>query len=123
MQLNFVDKLMFDVIKWDNSRYLHNSVLDEQGNRLYCWKNYGHIASGIPSTDTEIDNHFITFIREPQHVDSSWILFGSFSSSTISVALYALEIYDRDLTEEEIETVKKRMIKEYEQATNNKLEI
>ena len=39
------------------------------------------------------------------------------------IALYALEIYDRDLTEEDIETVKQRMIKEYEKATNNKLEI
>lgn len=39
-----------------------------------------------------------------------------------SIALYALEIYDRDLTDEEIESVKEAMIKEYEEATNNKLE-
>lgn len=39
-----------------------------------------------------------------------------------SVALYALEIYDRDLTEEEIETVKQRMMAEYEKATGNVLE-
>lgn len=39
-----------------------------------------------------------------------------------SIALYALEIYDHDLTDEEIESVKEAMIKEYEEATNNKLE-
>ena len=38
------------------------------------------------------------------------------------IALYALEIYDRDLSEEEIETVKQRMIAEYEKATGNILE-
>ena len=39
-----------------------------------------------------------------------------------NIALYALEIYDRDLTEEEIETVKQRMMAEYEKATGNVLE-
>lgn len=34
-----------------------------------------------------------------------------------SVALYALEIYDRDLTDEEIAKVKERMIKRYEEKT------
>lgn len=37
-------------------------------------------------------------------------------------ALYSLEIYDRDLSEAEIETVKQRMIAEYEKATGNILE-
>ena len=39
-----------------------------------------------------------------------------------NIALYSLEIYDRDLTEEEIETVKQRMIAEYEKATGNVME-
>lgn len=39
-----------------------------------------------------------------------------------SVALYALEIYDRDLTDEEIAKVKARMIAEYEEKTGNKYE-
>ena len=39
-----------------------------------------------------------------------------------NIALYALEIYDRDLSEAEIETVKQRMIAEYEKATGNVLE-
>ncbi|MDM8232331.1 hypothetical protein QUW56_02815 [Phocaeicola barnesiae] len=41
---------------------------------------------------------------------------------TSSLALYALEIYDRDLTDEEIATVKARMIAEYEEKTGNKYE-
>lgn len=39
-----------------------------------------------------------------------------------SIALYALEIYDRDLTDEEIAKVKARMIAEYEEKTGNKYE-
>lgn len=39
-----------------------------------------------------------------------------------SIALYALEIYDRDLTDEEIAKVKSRMIAEYEAKTGNKYE-
>lgn len=38
------------------------------------------------------------------------------------IALYALEIYDRDLTDEEIAKVKARMIAEYEEKTGNKYE-
>ncbi|QOR58360.1 hypothetical protein [uncultured phage cr118_1] len=38
------------------------------------------------------------------------------------IALYALEIYNRDLTDEEIAKVKARMIAEYEEKTGNKYE-
>lgn len=37
-----------------------------------------------------------------------------------SIALYSIEIYDRDLTDEEIAQVKARMIAEYEQKTGEK---
>ena len=37
-------------------------------------------------------------------------------------AIYALEIYNRDLTDEEIAKVKARMIAEYEEKTGNKYE-
>ena len=115
--------LMMDEIKWDDKRYLHNISVDEDGNRLYCWKINGKVASGLPSTVTSIDNHFITFTREAQYVGSGWTLFGSAKQPpVISVALYSLEIYDRDLTEAEIETVKQRMIAEYEKATGNVME-
>ena len=39
-----------------------------------------------------------------------------------NIALYAIEIYDRDLTDEEIAKVKERMIAEYELKTGNKYE-
>lgn len=113
---------MLNEIKWDDRRYLHNISIDDNGNRLYCWKNNSQVESGLPPTDTGINNHFITFTREPQYVREGWILLGASIRNTISVALYALEIYDRDLSEEEIETVKQRMIAEYEKATGNILE-
>lgn len=43
-------------------------------------------------------------------------LYNSFTDNG-SFALYALEIYDRDLTDEEIAKVKERMIKRYEEKT------
>lgn len=47
-------------------------------------------------------------------------LLNSFYASPI--ALYSLEIYDHDLTDEEIESVKEAMISEYEKETGNVLE-
>lgn len=41
-------------------------------------------------------------------------------NSICSIALYAFEIYNRDLTDEEIATVKARMIAEYEEKTGEK---
>lgn len=50
-------------------------------------------------------------------------LFSAFKRArSSSIVLYALEIYDRDLTDEEIATVKARMIAEYEEKTGNKYE-
>lgn len=44
------------------------------------------------------------------------------NGNSSSIVLYALEIYDRDLTDEEIAKVKARMIAEYEEKTGNKYE-
>ena len=104
---------MLNEIKWDDRRYLHNISIDDNGNRLYCWKNNSQVESGLPSTDTGINNHFITFTREPQYVREGWILLGASVRNTISVALYALEIYDRALTPYQIEAVKKRLMDKY----------
>lgn len=49
-------------------------------------------------------------------------IFTAMNNDYGSAALYALEIYDRDLTDEEIATVKARMIAEYEEKTGNKYE-
>lgn len=62
---------------------------------------------------------------ESQDESSNLKLFGYYNNnvstnSKIQVALYALEIYDRDLTDEEIEQVKARMIAEYEAKTGNR---
>ena len=104
---------MLDEIQWPYNYYLHNSVTDESGNRLYCWKP-DIILSGYPSTKTPIIDKFIVFTRDPQYVDESWCVFGVNSlGKKISVALYALEIYDRDLTPYQIEAVKKRLMDKY----------
>lgn len=59
--------------------------------------------------------------RYKDYVDLT--LFSYYKSSAVgSFALYALEIYDRDLTDEEIAKVKSRMIAEYEAKTGNKYE-
>lgn len=59
--------------------------------------------------------------RYKDYVDLT--LFSYYKSSAVgSFALYALEIYDRDLTDEEIAKVKERMIAEYEEKTGNKYE-
>lgn len=49
--------------------------------------------------------------------------FSSSDSRLYNGALYALEIYDRDLTDEEIAKVKARMIAEYEEKTGEKYPI
>ena len=50
-------------------------------------------------------------------------IFGYYRNLEVgSFALYALEIYDRDLTDEEIAKVKERMIQRYEEKTGQKYE-
>lgn len=46
----------------------------------------------------------------------------NFKTELSNIALYAIEIYNRDLTDEEIAKVKARMIAEYESKTGNKYE-
>lgn len=124
--------VMLDEIKWDASKYLYNAGtgLEINSNRIFCWRSTnGNIASGSTneeqgdmSKQTPIDGKFIVFTRNPNEITSDFYLFGTSGKGGASVALYALEIYDRDLSEEEIEQVKQRMIAEYEKATGNVLE-
>lgn len=89
---------------------------------------------GYPSTITIVDQKF-TFQNSKKYNNTNIIskpetnqgnniikLFSYFNNvnSYGSYALYSLEIYDRDLTDEEIEKVKTRMIAEYEAKTGNK---
>ena len=124
--------IMLDEIKWDASKYLYDAGtgLEINSNRIYCWKlANGNIKSGVTneeqgyiSKQTPIDGKFIVFTRNPNEITSDLYLFVTSGKGGISVALYSLEIYDHDLTEEEIETVKQRMIAEYEKATGNVLQ-
>lgn len=77
---------------------------------IYCTSNYyngNKISKGTDDIQTNILNLFCGVKGGNQ---------------TSSVALFALEIYDRDLTDEEIDKVKERMIAEYESKTGNKYE-
>lgn len=110
-------------VNWPNSSFLLNVGTGTEEGRLFCRKSEtGNIESSIPVRSTPINNGFITYSRTPSSNNNSMSLFGLNKSYLCSVALYSLEIYDRDLSEEEIETVKQRMIAEYEKATGNILE-
>lgn len=65
-------------------------------------------GSPIIKGDSTGTNKLSLFTSHAGHTDSA------------NIAFYALEIYDRDLTDEEIEKVKERMIAEYEEKTGNK---
>lgn len=105
-------------VNWPNISFLLNVGTGTEEGRLFCRKSEtGNIESSIPVRSTPINNGFITYSRTPSSNNNSMSLFGLNKSYLCSVALYSLEIYDRDLTEEEIETVKQRMIAEYEKAT------
>lgn len=71
------------------------------------------------------NNKLISKGNLTQSVDNRIALF-SYTASGFSylqkAALYALEIYDHDLTDEEIQIVKEAMISEYEKETGNILE-
>lgn len=61
-------------------------------------------------------------INKGESVDNNSLSLFSYNTTTptagcINSALYALEIYDHDLTDEEIQAVKARMIREYEEGT------
>lgn len=71
------------------------------------------------------NNKLISKGNLTQSVDNRIALF-SYTANGFShlqkAALYALEIYDHDLTDEEIQSVKEAMISEYEKETGNILE-
>lgn len=115
--------VMLDEISWDLGNYLYNADSSETNGRIYCWKSGtsedNYIYSGRPSTITPIEDKFITFTRDPLSVTNSFYLFGAGSGgSKISVALYALEMYNRSLSTEEIQSVKDRLTSEYNQFTS-----
>lgn len=125
------------LVSKNNSYSLYDGAFMVEG----AYKAFGNVvyiacsSFGASNTVEQSDSIFIS--QTKQKYDSQEINLGSKSDSNklalfkldinsniffASYALYALEIYDRDLTDEEIATVKARMIAEYEEKTGNKYE-
>lgn len=104
---------MIDEINWGNDNYIYNGL--SSTNRVYCLKDSnGLIYSGVPKTRTDLQNKFITFVRDPEVSDGLLFLFSvNHTSLFSSIALYALEFYDKKLTPYQIEAVKKRLMDKY----------
>ena len=102
-------------INWANGAFLLNIGSGAEEGRLYCRKTaIGSIETASPIKTTPITNGFITYNRIPSANNSLMSLFELSSGNyACSVALYALEIYDRDLTPYQIEAVKKRLMDKY----------
>lgn len=95
---------------------------------------YGSFGSAYTSTDSFIDDLFSystsvkfngnTLKKGSHESTNNEIYLFRYSKNInyfcVNAALYALEIYDHDLTDEEIEKVKARMIAEYENKTGEK---
>lgn len=81
---------------------LSNNDFIYQTSKIYCGKS---ISSGNETIDDSKKLHLFSFYNK---------IYLS------SIALYALKIFDRDLTDEEIEYEKKKMIQRYEEKTGNK---
>ena len=113
--------VMLDEINWVKSAYLYDAQSTITNGRIYCYKDNtsSEIMVGIPNSKPVIYNKFIIFKRPPIAVTDKFNIFRSDKfGNKASVALYALEIYDHDLTDEEIESVKEAMYNEYLTATN-----
>lgn len=119
--------------KWDTGT-LGTFNLERIGNKPSYETNTFGGSNGI-SDVFDIDNLFV-FQTSNRYQDKTLTNIGSnpgqnvltlFCGSKIgaiwksSIALYALEIYDHDLTDEEIESVKEAMVREYEKETGNVL--
>ncbi len=92
------------------------------GNSTEITSVYNSDLSFISQTLTKYLSHNII---AGEVEDTNWLyLFTGYKGELelSSIALYAIEIYNRDLTDEEIAKVKERMIAEYELKTGNKYE-
>lgn len=99
-------------VRTDSFGYIYNVFDINYYPKLFTYqtsnKYNGALIKKGENTGTNVLNLF-----KLNYSDSSYLFMG---------ALYALEIYDRDLTDEEIALVKARMIREYEEGTGNKYE-
>lgn len=114
--------LMLDEINWQPSNFLYDAYSDEN-NRICGFKNTnGNIYCGLPSVVVNKEGKFIVHnTGKINTISTSFNLFCQKSNyGFVSVALYAMEIYSKILTDEEIAQVKSRMIAEYEEKTGDR---
>ena len=102
-----------DEIKWDWGRMLF-ATLNGIPGRIYCFKenSAGMVMTGDPRVETPIDGGWIVYRRDPEAIDAEWLtlLTGSRSADyAVGAALYKFMLFDRSLTDEEIEWVKENM--------------
>lgn len=129
----------FDVDKQKSFRFLSASKEPSIGGFIFEYnngvsQNYNKLLNfsfGNPTGASEYINGFsymtsvnyngkIVSKGNISNKDNFLYLFGMSNGYFCNTALYALEIYDRDLTDEEIAKVKARMMAEYEAKTGNK---
>lgn len=112
---SFIVELKDTTNRWTVSSFGANSTISDviNLNSLFISQtsNNYNLSKPLPIGDNIDNNKLIVFSTIGGHFDYS------------NVALYALEIYDRDLTDEEIVKVKARMIAEYEEKTGEKYPI
>lgn len=118
----------------NNEPYTLFSILNAFSFEEFLNGKFNSYSFGAGQNNLEYNNDIFTYqksisyngtpiikgITEP--IDILTISSGYFRNSAryfAKNALYALEIYDRDLTDEEIAKVKERMIAEYEEKTGN----
>ncbi len=111
--------VMLDDVNWANGKYLYNSGSDD--NRIYCLKNgNGDIQNGMPVTSNTSKDKFNVFVRDVTIVGDTFCICAKGSTfGHSSTAIYAIELYNRKLTDEEIEGVKEAMYTEYQDAVKD----
>lgn len=97
-------------------------------NNSYNYKSFGGTTVKVTNTSlfsymTSVKANGVSIVPGYRNASNLLTVFSNNNRNSYSnIAFYALEIYDRDLTDEEIAKVKERMIAEYEAKTGNKYE-
>ena len=111
---------------YENSPNYGSFVIETNGNSTSSWgRNTAVIFERGVFTFQRSDIYNTQSIKQSNCVDGNDLCIFKYhktSGNRANIALYAFEIYDRDLTDDEIAKVKSRMIAEYESKTGNKYE-
>lgn len=98
--------------KWRTDSFAAGNIIQSDETLSFTYQNSKVYNGEKINTGSGIDSDALGIFAMPVNP----------LTSKSKIALYALEIYDRDLTDEEIAKVKARMIAEYEEKTGNKYE-